>query len=79
MPSAWEGWRSETVAEYPEALEVTLRSFRPRAPAFHRHIVRAKLVGSVCRPGDRVVVYDVSGTEPDGPVRVTERTLLRFE
>lgn len=67
------------MAEYPEAREVRLRRFRPAAPPFHRHIARAKLVGSVCRTGDRVVVYDVAGTDPGGPVRVTDRTVLRFE
>ena len=66
------------MAEPPEALEVTLRKARPLAPPFHRHIVRGKLLGATCRVGDRVVVYDVVATEPEGLVRVTEKTVLRF-
>ena len=67
------------MGEVPDAFEVTLRKFRPLAPPFHRHIVRAKLVGATCRAGDRVVVYDVISTVPDGEVRVTDSTLLRFD
>jgi len=67
------------MAELPEAREVTLRKFRPLAPPFHRHIARAKLVGAKCRTGDRVVVYDVTATRPEGDVLVTEHTSLVFE
>jgi len=67
------------MADVPEALEITLRKFKPFAPPFHRHIVKAKLRGAVCRVGDRYVVYEVAATEPAGPVQVTEKTLLRFE
>lgn len=62
----------------PDALEVVLRKVRPLAPPFHRHIVRRKLIGTTCRAGERVVVYEVVSTVPDGAVRVTENTLLRF-
>ena len=65
--------------EFPEAREVTLRRFNPRAPFFHKHIVRTKLVGNVCRTGDRLVVYEVVATDPEGIVAVTEGTILRFE
>ena len=67
------------MGELPDAREVTLRKFRALAPPFHRHIAKAKLVGGTCKVGDRVVVYNVVATEPEGLVRVTEGTLLRFE
>ncbi|MDW7710168.1 MAG: hypothetical protein SCH98_06805 [Deferrisomatales bacterium] len=67
------------MAELPEAFEVVLRRFRPAAPPFHRHIARARLLGRDCRVGDRVVVYEVCETRPDGPVVVTQATVLRFE
>lgn len=65
--------------EPPEALEVVFRKLRPLAPPFHRHIARSKLLGQTCRVGDRVVVYEVAATVPEGTVRVTEGTVLRFE
>ena len=67
------------MAETPEAREVTLRKFNPRAPLFHRHIVRSKLVGQVCGAGDRFVVYEVAATDPPGRVTVTKGTIIRFE
>ena len=67
------------MGETPKALEITLRKLRPLAPPFHRHIVRAKLRGTVCREGERYVIYEVIATVPDGPVLVTDDTLLRFE
>lgn len=67
------------MAEFPEALEVVLRRLRPAAPPFHRHIARARLVGAACRVGDRVVVYEIVETRPEGPVVVTPATALRFE
>jgi hypothetical protein len=67
------------MAEVPVAREITLRKFNPRAPLFHRHIVRSKLVGQVCRKGDRFVVYEVAATDPEGTVTVTQGTVFRFE
>jgi hypothetical protein len=66
------------MAEVPEAREVTLRRLKPLAPPFHQHIARAKLRGRTCRVGDRVVVYEIVATEPDGEVRVTDATRLIF-
>jgi hypothetical protein len=48
------------------------------APDFHRHILRGKIVGQTVRPGDRVLVYEVAETVPEGAVRVTRSTLLEF-
>jgi len=66
------------MSEIPEACTVILSKLRPLAPSFHEHIARSKLRGSICRPGDRVVVYEVIQTEPDGPVIVGEKTLIQF-
>ena len=67
------------MADAPEAREIVLRKFRPLAPPFHRHIVKSKLRGKICQAGQRVVVYDIVATVPDGEVRVTETTVFRFE
>jgi hypothetical protein len=63
----------------PEADSITLRNRKPLAPPFHRHIVRGKLMDRTCRVGDRVIIYDVVATEPDGEVRVTRATRFQFE
>ncbi|MBN1362200.1 MAG: hypothetical protein JW993_16510 [Sedimentisphaerales bacterium] len=65
--------------DVPDANSVTLRSRKPLAPPFHRHIARGKLVGRTCRTGDRVVIYDIVATVPDEEVRVTGATQLQFE
>jgi mRNA-degrading endonuclease YafQ of YafQ-DinJ toxin-antitoxin module len=62
-----------------DATSVTLRNNKPLAPPFHRHIAKGKLLGRTCQVGDRVVVYDVVATEPEGLVRVTSATSLQFE
>ncbi len=67
------------MSEVPAAREVVLRKIRPLAPPFHRHIARSKLLGSTCRAGERVVVYEVVSTDPAGVVEVTGETVLRFE
>jgi hypothetical protein len=67
------------VAEAPPARELVLRKTKPMAPPFHRHIARSKLVGTICRAGDQVVVYQITSTVPEGTVLVTEETILRFE
>jgi len=65
--------------EFPPAEELTLRKVRATAPPFHRHIARSKLLGKAWRVGDRVVVYEIVGAVPAGPVLVTDRTRLVFE
>jgi len=67
------------MSERPAALEVVLRKVRPLAPPFHQHIARGKLLGRPCRVGDRVVVYEVMRTVPEGVVEVTAHTVIRFE
>jgi hypothetical protein len=67
------------MSEIAEALSITLRNSKPLAPPFHRHIAKARLMDRTCRVGDRVVIYDVVATEPDGEVRVTRATHLQFQ
>ena len=67
------------MAEVPAASDVRLHKLKPLAPPFHRHIARSKLLGQTCRAGDRVVVYEVTATVPDGEVLVTADTVLHFE
>jgi hypothetical protein len=67
------------MSELPAALELRLVKVKPLAPPFHQHIVRRQLQGRVVQAGDRVVVYEVTATDPEGPVIVTEATVLRFE
>lgn len=67
------------MTDIPDAHSVTLRNRKPLAPPFHRHIAKGKLVGRTCRPGDRVVIYEIAATEPDGVVRVTNATRLVFQ
>jgi hypothetical protein len=67
------------VAEPARAQEVVLRKLKPLAPPFHQHIARSRLVGQTVRPGDRVVIYEVTATVPPGPVLVVQETLIRFE
>ena len=58
---------------------IVLRNRKPLAPPFHRHIAKSKLMEKTCRVGDRVVVYDVVATRPEGLVRVTRATQFEFE
>jgi hypothetical protein len=62
-----------------DAKLVTLRSCKPLAPPFHRHIAKAKLMDRNCQVGDRIVIYDVVATEPEGIVRVNSATRFEFE
>jgi len=67
------------MTEVHDAHSVTLRSRKPLAPPFHQHIARSKLTGKACQIGDRVVIYEIVATEPEGVVRVTDATCLHFE
>jgi hypothetical protein len=63
---------------FPEAEEIVLASLKPKAPPFHQFIVRKKLVGGIWQVGDQAVIYEIVATRPEGRVRVTEGTSLRF-
>ena len=67
------------MTEVPEARAVTLHNRKPLAPPFHRHIAKGRLMGRTCQVGERIVVYEIVATDPDGPVRVTKATQLLFE
>jgi hypothetical protein len=62
-----------------QAESITLRSRKPLAPPFHRHIAKSKLKDRTCQIGDSVVIYDIIATEPGGVVRVTSATRFQFE
>lgn len=55
-----------------------MRKLKKLAPDFHRHIAIAQARGKVLSPGDRLLVYEVTETVPDGPVLVTENTYFQF-
>ncbi|MHC4725619.1 MAG: hypothetical protein ACYS17_00175 [Planctomycetota bacterium] len=61
------------------AESITLRSRKPLAPPFHRHIAKSKLIDQTCQVGDNIIIYDIIATEPEGVVRVTRATRFQFE
>ena len=63
----------------PDAESVTLHNRKPLAPRFHRHIAKGKLMDRTCQAGDRILIYDIVATSPEGPVRVTRATRFEFE
>ena len=67
------------MSDVPNARVVILRSTKSLAPPFHRHIAKSRLMNRTCRAGDRIIIYDIVSTEPDGDVRVTPSTHLQFE
>ena len=67
------------MSDVPFAREIILRKFKPMAPPFHQHIAKSKLVGISCQKGDRVVVYEIVDTIPQGLVTITEETIIHFE
>lgn len=67
------------MSSMPQAESITLRSRKPFAPSFHRHIAKSKLMDKTCRAGDSVIIYDIVATEPEGEVRVTRATRFHFE
>ncbi|MBW8038554.1 MAG: hypothetical protein FVQ85_00980 [Planctomycetes bacterium] len=62
-----------------QARLVVLRNCKLLAPPFHRHIVKAKLMERNCQVGDRIVIYEVVATEPEGIVQVTSATRFEFK
>lgn len=81
MPSGtWPGgpgWEGAEM-EIPDARVVVFTLTRRFAPGFHRHILRGKVMGEIVSPGDRILVYEVAETVPEGAVRVTQSTHLEF-
>jgi len=77
MWPAGSGWEVVRV-QVPDAQVVIFARARRFAPGFHQHILRGRVVGQIVRRGDRVLVYEVAETVPDGAVRVTRSTRLEF-
>jgi hypothetical protein len=55
---------------------VVLRKAKRFAPEFHRHMLPGRIRGQVVKVGDKVLVYEVEETVPEGPVEVTDSTKL---
>jgi hypothetical protein len=66
------------MSETADAELIVLVSRKPLAPPFHRHIARSRLMNQSCRVGDRVIMYEIVQTRPDGLVRATDRTHFEF-
>jgi hypothetical protein len=64
---------------HPEAEKIVLVSLKPKAPPFHRFIVRKKLLGGSWQAGDQAVIYEIVATVPEGRVTVTDRTVIQFD
>ena len=60
------------------AQRVVLRKINRRAPSFIRNLVRSRLVGLQVEVGQRIVVFQVAFTEPQGTVEVTPETVVEF-
>jgi hypothetical protein len=67
------------LSEVPNAIEIRLRKTKPLAPPFHRHIAKGKLIGNKCTVGDRIIVYEITATVPEGQVLATDETIFRFD
>lgn len=63
----------------PEAQLIILRKVKTLAPDFHRHLVMSQARGTVVTKGDRLLVYEVMATIPDGSVMVTANSVFEFK
>ncbi len=63
----------------PEATLVILKKVKKMAPSFHKHIAEAKMRGTTVSKGDKILVYEIEATTPEGSVQVTEKTRLEFK
>lgn len=62
----------------PDAKVVFLKQTQFGAPEFNRCAARLRARGCVVSPGDRLIIYKVDATVPDGPVLVTDNTEFIF-
>jgi hypothetical protein len=58
---------------------ISLKKTKTFAPPFHTHIARKKLLNNTWKKGDKVIIYEIIETVPDGEVTVTENTVIRFD
>ena len=61
------------------AKSISLKNTKTFAPPFHTHIARKKLLNNTWQKGDKVIIYEITETVPDGKVIVTEDTIIRFD
>jgi hypothetical protein len=61
------------------AREISLKKTKAFAPPFHHHIARKKLINGEWQKGDRVIIYEIVNTIPEGNVLVTEETIINFD
>ncbi len=61
-----------------QAQRVVLRKVNRRAPKFIGHMVRSRLVGHQVEVGERILVFQVAFTVPQGLVEVTDQTVIEF-
>ena len=65
--------------DYVKAKEISLKKTKTFAPPFHHHIARKKLLNNSWQKGDRVIIYEIIDTVPEGKVLVTGDTIIRFD
>jgi hypothetical protein len=65
--------------DVPVAKEISLRKTRRMAPPFHHHIATRKLMEGTWQKGDRVIIYEIVSTVPEGQVRVNKETIIQFD
>jgi len=58
---------------------ISLKNTKAFAPPFHTHIARKKLLNNTWQKGDKVIIYEIIDTVPDGRVIVTEDTIIQFD
>jgi nucleotide-binding universal stress UspA family protein len=61
-----------------EAELVVLRKVKKLAPDFHKNILSSKILGMQVEVGQRLMVYEVVETMPEGKVLVGKKTRLEF-
>ena len=61
------------------AREISLKKTKAFAPPFHHHIARKKMLNGKWQKGDRVIIYEMVNTLPEGKVLVTEDTIIHFD
>ena len=61
------------------AKEISLKKTKTFAPPFHHHMARKKLLNEKWQKGDKVIIYEIVNTIPEGEVFVTQDTIIHFD
>jgi hypothetical protein len=61
------------------AKEINLKKTKIFAPPFHHHMARKRLLNEKWQKGDKVIIYEIVNTIPEGEVYVTQDTIIRFD